>query len=384
MSNEFSQSTLSRRHFLLWSALGGSTLALAACAAPVAAPASAPTEAPLEEPTEEAHAQATEEPHAEEGEVKVMVRDVLEYSLDPQGWEGPYGSVTFRLHQAWHNGEAAYYIRTDASDPIFAEEVGLVYVPLLNAANGIEQVNKLYELPGDRLPVIAMIPGHEHYSSLFRMYSVTVQDDSLELTSEEAIEQAVADGAATLEERPLFVNYPLIQWSGGGMTVDPDLQEVLPGGQLFAEPDLENMTVTMKLHQCYPGSRYILTDTSSAPMAPMMNVPASAPMQELKERGGADEIWVFGNGIPGPGVMGFQPAIFDNKAGEPAWSPFWDHYTVLWADESQARVLTSSAEIRALIESGELELFNGVPDSHPEGFVVNCPAPILAPNTFAA
>jgi hypothetical protein len=74
--------------------------------------------------------------------------------------------------------------------------------------------------------------------------------------------------------------------------------------------------------------------------------------------------------------------IFDNKAGSPAWSPFWDHFTVKWADESNARLLTSSAEIRVLVESGELELFNGVPDSHPNGFVVNCPAPILAPNDF--
>jgi hypothetical protein len=381
MSNDFKQSMLSRRQFLLWSALGGSTLAFAACVMP-AAPAGAPVAEA--EPTEAAHDVPTEEAHAEEGDVTVMVRDVLEYSLTPQGWEGPYGSVTFRLHQAWHNGEAVYHIRTDASEPAFAGEMGLVFVPLLNAAAGVEHVNKYYTFASERLPVISMIPGDENYSSLFRMVTVTLNDESLELTTEEAIQQAVADGAATMEEQALFVNYPLIQWSGGGMTVDPDLREVLPGGQLFTPPDLENMTVTMKLHQCYPGSRYILTDTSSAPMAPMMNVPASVPMQQLKEMGGTDEIWVFGNGIPGPGVMGFQPAIFDNKAGEPAWSPFWDHYTVVWQDENNVRLLQSSAEIRAAIEAGELELFNGVPDSHPNGFVVNCPAPILAPNTFEA
>jgi hypothetical protein len=38
--------------------------------------------------------------------------------------------------------------------------------------------------------------------------------------------------------------------------------------------------------------------------------------------------------------------------------------------------------IRAAIEAGDLELFNGTPDTHPGGFVVNCPVPILAPNTF--
>lgn len=378
MSNLFLHSPISRRRFLALSAVGGGAALLAACtsAAPVApAPLPTPTPAPTPAPTE---APAV----AADGEVTVMVRDVLEYSLEPQGWEGPYGSVTFRLHEALHNGESVHHIRTDASDPQFAEEVGLVYVPLLNVAQAIENVNKYYVLSGDRLPVLAMIPGDENFSSLFQMIDVAVSDETLALDSEAAILQAVQDGAATLEARSLFVNYPLIRWPGGGLTVDPDLKEVLPGGQLFAEPDLTAMTVTMKLHQCFPGSRYILTDTSSDPMAPMMNIPASVPTQQIKEKGGADEIWVFGNGIAGPGVMGFQPAVFDNKAGQPAWSPFWDHYTVLWKDESKARVLRTSAEIRELIASGDLEEFNGVPDSHPNGFVVNCPAPILAPNTF--
>ena len=119
-------------------------------------------------------------------------------------------------------------------------------------------------------------------------------------------------------------------------------------------------------------------------MAPMMSIPAASPTEQLTELGGTDEIWVFGNGIPGPGVMGFQPAIFDNKAGEPAWSPFWQHFTVTWVDENSARVLRTSEEIRELVDSGELEQWNGVPDSHPNGFVVNCPAPILAPNDFDA
>jgi hypothetical protein len=76
--------------------------------------------------------------------------------------------------------------------------------------------------------------------------------------------------------------------------------------------------------------------------------------------------------------------LFDNRAGKPAWSPFWNHFTWRWADEANARVITSSAAGREAEAGGELELFNGTPDSHPNGFVVNCPVPILAPNTFAA
>lgn len=54
----------------------------------------------------------------------------------------------------------------------------------------------------------------------------------------------------------------------------------------------------------------IVTDTSAAPMAPMMSVAASPPTQALTEIRATDKIWVFGNGLKGSGVMGFQPAIF--------------------------------------------------------------------------
>jgi len=88
----------------------------------------------------------------------------------------------------------------------------------------------------------------------------------------------------------------------------------------------------------------MIIDTSATPMAPMMSVPASSPTQALIDLNGTDEIWVFGNGIEGSGVMGFQPGVFDNQAGEPAWSPFWNHFTLTWTDGSDVRVLRSGDE----------------------------------------
>lgn len=82
--------------------------------------------------------------------------------------------------------------------------------------------------------------------------------------------------------------------------------------------------------------------------------------------------------------MGFQPAIFGHRASEPAWSPFWDHFTLVWQNESAARVLSNATEVQAALDAGEVERFNGTPDSHPNGFVVNCPVPVVAPNTFTA
>jgi hypothetical protein len=53
-------------------------------------------------------------------------------------------------------------------------------------------------------------------------------------------------------------------------------------------------------------------------------------------------------------------------------------------DESAATLVTSSAELRALAAEGALEIFNGVPDMDQAmpPFVVNCPVPVKARNTF--
>ncbi len=392
MAQEITQKQLSRRQFLHFSAVGGSALLVAACVVPPGQTGQAPADATADAAHEaEATADAAHEAEATheaetvaEGDVQVMVKDVLEYKLDPDGWDGGFGAVTFMLHGAMYNGEMAYHIRTDASDPAVAEEIGLVYVPLLNAAAGLAEgeTNTYYMFSNDHPAVIAKIPGDENYSSLFRVMKVDPGSSTADLNSAADIVAAAAAGEITVEPANYFVNYPLIQWPGGGLSVDTELKGTLDNGQLFAAPDIAGMTVTMKLHQCYPGSRYIVTDAGM--MAPMMSIADAAVTNKLQALGGTDEIWVFGNGIPGPGAMGFQPAIFDNKAGQPAWSPFWDHRTLVWKDESKARLLHDSTEVRAAIEAGEVDEFMGVPDSHPTGFVVNCPAPILAPNTFAA
>ncbi|WP_420644461.1 twin-arginine translocation signal domain-containing protein [Candidatus Leptofilum sp.] len=373
MQRQLKKQEISRRQFLSLAALGSAGTLLAACGGGQTA---------VPEPT--AVVPPTAAPSLTElGEgVEVMAKDVLDFALETNDWSGQFGWVKFRLNEGRHNGEPIYFIRTDSSDQTYATENGLVFVPLLNQGQSIAK--PLYVFSNEDLPpVLGSAPSDADYISLFHIIEVNITDPRAGTGSAADVETAVADGYVETTETGVYVNYPVVKWAGGELAVDDELTATLGNGQLVEPIDTAAMTVNFKLHQCYPGSRYILTDTSSAGMAPMMSVPASEPTQALMESGGTDEIWVFANGIPGSGVMGFQPAIFDNKAGQAAWSPFWNHFTLSWVDESQARVLTSSAEIRELLASGELEQFNGVPDSHPNGFVVNCPAPILAPNTFA-
>lgn len=320
-------------------------------------------------------------------EAHAIVGDVVEFTLTPEGrWDGPFSSVTLQLHPGWFDGGDAWFIRTDASDQAFAEAEGLVYVPLLrNALNAEGSYATFYRFAdgaeGQR-PVLSTVPTDEDFTSAFQVVDVTFSGDPELLDSASAIEDAVAAGMVTLEPTGVIVNYPLVVWPEGGLAADPDLEMPLGAGPLIEAPDLENGTVTFKLHQCYPGSRYIATDTSAVPMAPMMGVVGSAPTQLLREANATAPIYVFGNGLPGPGPMGFQPSVFNSKAGDVIWSPFWDHYVAMWKNSEQATVLTSEAELMAAVEAGALELFTGTPDTHPEGFVVNCPSPVLAANPY--
>ncbi|MGH2450409.1 MAG: DUF7482 domain-containing protein [Candidatus Limnocylindria bacterium] len=290
-----------------------------------------------------------------------------------------------RLHRGLFDDQDVHFIRTDASDRSFATDNGLVFVPLMAAIlNAPDSHGDLYLFAEtDRPPVFSTIPARRDYSPAFRVHRVAGTAGAA-LTSVRAIEEASASGAVTVEDTNVFVNYPLVRWPGGGLPSDPDLAEPLGKGPLVEEPDTSGGEVVFKLHQCFPGSRYIITDTSAVPMAPMMGVVGSAPTQKLKDVGAVAPITIFLNGPEGPGVMGFQPAIFNSKAGDPAWSPFWDHFAVEWKDPAGARVVRSQQELEELVTSGELERFNGVPETHPDGFVVNCPSPVLAPNDYEA
>jgi hypothetical protein len=321
------------------------------------------------------------------GEPQVIVGDVLDFALGPDGrWEGFFGSVTLRLHAGFFDGGDAWFIRTDASDQAFAEEEGLVFVPLLGQARNREgALGTIYlfeNAANGQGAVLSTGPGRDDFTPLYQVVGVRFGGDPVLLESAEDVVAAASAGTIELDETETVVNYPIVKWPGGELPVDTVVEEPLAGGPLLAAPDLAAMTVTFKLHQCYPESRYIVTDTSALPMAPMMNIEGSPGTEGLAEVQATSKITVFGNGIAGPGAMGFQPAIFERKAGDPAWSPMWDHWTAIWADPAQARLIESQADLDAAVEDGEIELHHGTPDTGGEGFVVNCPSPLVAPNDF--
>jgi hypothetical protein len=324
-------------------------------------------------------------PAEREVEGSPIVGDVVDFALESNEWQGAFGFVTLRLHRGVFEGNDVYYIRTDTSDDDFASQEGLVPAPLLGELARGKLSGRAYEVmggPDDQPTILSSEPGRPDYTPAWRLHRVEWSGQPTELGSESDIKEHESLGHLTVERTDIIVNSSVVKWSNGEMPVDDERTQYLGPGQLLEPVDTDAMVVTFKLHECFPEARYIVCDTSMEPMAAGMNIVHSPALAGSTGAGSTGRTNVFMGGIEGPGPMGFQPSIFDSTAGNPEWSPYWDHMTYAWKDDAGARVLTTEEEIHQARDDGELEEFPGTPDTKGEIFVVNCPVPVLAPNTF--
>jgi hypothetical protein len=369
--------TIGRREFFGWSArgivriglLGAAPAILTACGRDGAEPGGVATGVSPAPSTQE----------------EAIVGDVIDYALTSDGWPGAFGFVTFRLHRGTFDGRDVYFIRTDTSDESYAAQEKLVWAPRLSSLIHEDLTGSAYVVTGattDQPTVLSSEPGQPDYTPAWRLHEVSWKEAPEPLTSADQVEQARAAGRLSVEATNVVLNAAVVKWSAGEMPADTERSEYLGGGQLLEPPDTSGLTVTFKLHECFPSVRYIVLDTSIAPMAEGMHIVHSPRLAESPEAGATGRTNVFMNGLKGPGPMGFQPSVFDSQAGNPAWSPYWDHMTYAWVDGEQPRVLRTEREVHGARDAGDLDEFPGTPDTKGQIFTVNCPVPILAPNTF--
>jgi hypothetical protein len=337
---------------------------------------------PSAAPTPSGNSGATQGQAAEQG--SVVVRDVIDHALSSDEWPGDFGFVTFKLQTGSVGDEPVYFIRTDASDQAFASAEGLVFVPKLanavsNGGAGLSAIYLFEDGTDEQTPVLSSAPHMEDFSPAFRVHRVSFAGDPSTLGSLSAIEAAEQDGSVTVEQTDIVVNYPVVKWPGGELPVDDAKEAYLGNGQLLEPVDVAGEQVMFKLHACYPSTRYIVTDVTMPPMATGMNIAPAPGAAALSDAGATAEILVFGSGVEGNGPMGFQKSIVDTNVGDPEWSPFWDHYTFLWADGATPTVLKSNGQLTEKEDSGELERIVGTPDTGGQLFMVNCPVPVVAP-----
>src|SRR5215469_2169103 len=135
-----------------------------------------------------------------------------------------------------------------------------------------------------------------------------------------------------------------------------------------------NIPVTLPLTQGYVNGFevfYISTEASDKGLADHLTnfthsrvsfAPAlkNAPPQSLAN------IYVFRNGIKGPGPLGFQPNVADSEPGDPGYSPLWRINNVEWKQGVSPKELKSETDILSAQKNGELAISSS-------DVVVNCP-----------
>lgn len=320
-------------------------------------------------------------------EAEAMIGDLIDFELTSDEWEGVFGFAKFRLHKGAFEGNDVFFIRTDASDESFATAEKLVFVPKLAPLTGDGLAGQIYlfDSSADQAAVFSSEPGRDAYTPAWRVNKVAWKGSPRKLGSVSEVTQAQSKGELTIDQTGVILNAAMVKWSSGELAVDGELKSYLGKGQLIEAPDTSGMTVTFKLQECFPQTRYIVTDHSIAMAAEMTKTSLAPGLQGGPTKAGTTgRTNVFMNGLKGPGPMGFQPSAFDFAVGESAWSPYWDHWTYAWKEGKSARLLKSQTDIHRARDAGDLDEFPGTPDTKGDVFTVNCPAPVKAPNVFTA
>jgi hypothetical protein len=81
---------------------------------------------------------------------------------------------------------------------------------------------------------------------------------------------------------------------------------------------------------------------------------------------GIGNLWIFKNGVKGPGFMGFQASVVDSIPGDPGYTPLWKVSIAEWKTGVTPTLLGSDDAIAAAQTKGQITVI-------PTNVVVNCP-----------
>ncbi len=117
--------------------------------------------------------------------------------------------------------------------------------------------------------------------------------------------------------------------------------------------------------------RFIHTESSDPQVAQMLTSMTDSPVIVVRSlaqvpASSLAAVFVFRNGIKGEGPFGFQPDVFDSPPTGSSYTPLRSVQLVRWRDESKARLLRSTDEVRGAESSGEITIEGS-------GAVVNMP-----------
>jgi len=295
--------------------------------------------------------------------------------------EHPDGTVTLPLHKGISNGQAVYYVVTDASDGSVASAMGVnTSQKLANAANsaGVEKVSVNPDgtvvfpatINFSPTPGFTLTPGPTGFPP------------------------ATADPPAV--GNPGYS--PLIQLPDGVVMNAPQVANATGEANKVTSIDFTNRTVTYKETDGFQGGkalRYASFDSSNPTAATIERVtyaPALNNLPTLNDDSTASaraSLAGFTNGQTGatnPNRQGLNSAILDKldplnvlrwNPTQGRYSPMWDAHLTQWQVPVAQRTLqTDFGTVQGLADHGIVVGFNGTAQGTTfaaSGIIVNCP-----------
>ncbi|MGB6464266.1 MAG: hypothetical protein WA799_03150 [Nitrosotalea sp.] len=274
--------------------------------------------------------------------------------------------VTLPLHKGSYNGEPVYYIITDSSNSMEANQISakqnwkVQQSPLLAQAPQ-KLLSKMYVFTngitgngtqGYQDEVFSDTPSDSNYTPLSLIVQAAWNPgrNPQVLNSTKDILAANATGTLALTVTDNVVNTPQIVWPGGQMTARNNTElsdQTAYAGSQVLNIDTASKSVTFVAHRGWgPDGKtiyYIITSGTPdgpAKMMGLMNTPALSLLSSA-----ARDLYNFANGIKSGGPFGFQEGISGAQLGNAKYSPICKVSMVTWINPQNATLLENMNDI---------------------------------------
>ena len=117
------------------------------------------------------------------------------------------------------------------------------------------------------------------------------------------------------------------------------------------------------------GVMFIITEVSDKTMRDQIGNFTGSPVNyepNLTKSQDIGQLWIFKNGVKGPGLMGFQTNVLNSIPGDPHYTPLWKVNIVEWKTTSTPTILGSDDIIANAVKKGQITVT-------PTNVVINCP-----------
>ncbi|MDE1725905.1 MAG: hypothetical protein KGH89_01400 [Thaumarchaeota archaeon] len=300
--------------------------------------------------------------------------------------------VNIPLHKALYNGKSVYYIITDSSNSMDANDISskqnwkVQQSPLLAQAPQ-KLLSKMYIFTngitgngtkGYQDEIFSNTPSNSNYTPLSLVVQVTwnVGRTPKILNSTQDILDGNTTGKLKLTVTDDVMNTPQIVWPDGQMSIRNNTklsdQTSYVGGQVF-NIDTTNKLVTFVAHRGWgpDGSTIYYIITSGTPQGPakmmgLTNNPALSILSPVSR-----DLYHFANGIRSGGPFGFQEGVSGAQLGDVKYSPICKISMITWTNPQNATLLENINDINFEKSQGSITVQPALAFNN--NYLVDCP-----------